>query len=302
MYTEVGQRHEPPWQIHTADGPLLAVAVHNGHAVRQDVANLLALAPPERLREEDPYTGRWTAIAPSRVIVQRSRFEVDLNRPRDKAVYLDPADAWGLSVWKESLPSSVVSRSLAIYDRFYRTLHQAIARLVRRYGRVVVLDLHSYNYRRAGPDQPSEDPVANPDINIGTGTMDRPRWARVVERAVTELRAADVEGRQLDVRENVRFFGGHFPRWVHDTFPESACALAIEVKKFFMDEWTGELDEGQFAAVGRALASMVPGLIEELQRSDLCHQEQRRRHVRRAGEGRHRAAGAQPARPPQSSR
>jgi hypothetical protein len=42
--------------------------------------------------------------------------------------------------------------------------------------------------------------------------------------------------------------------------------LAIEVKKFFMDEWTGELDAAQHTAIGRALAETVPGVLEELRR------------------------------------
>jgi hypothetical protein len=42
--------------------------------------------------------------------------------------------------------------------------------------------------------------------------------------------------------------------------------LSIEFKKFFMDEWTGDLDEVQHDAIGRALAGTVPGVLEELQR------------------------------------
>ncbi len=54
MYTEVRSHSEAPWQLTAGDGPLLAAAVHNGHFVRQDVADRLALSPQERLREEDP--------------------------------------------------------------------------------------------------------------------------------------------------------------------------------------------------------------------------------------------------------
>lgn len=50
------------------------------------------------------------------------------------------------------------------------------------YGRFLVLDLHSYNHRRAGPNAPPADPERNPEVNIGTGTMDRGRWA--AERAL----------------------------------------------------------------------------------------------------------------------
>jgi hypothetical protein len=68
----------------------------------------------------------------------------------------------------------------------------------------------------------------------------------------------------LDVRENVRFLGGNFCRWIHRTFPTKACALAVEFKKFFMDEWTGEVDRRQLQELRSALESTRRGLIEAL--------------------------------------
>jgi hypothetical protein len=68
----------------------------------------------------------------------------------------------------------------------------------------------------------------------------------------------------LDVRENVRFRGGHFSKWVHERFPDSACVLAIEFKKTFTDEWTGHADRARIAWLGRALASTIPGVVAEL--------------------------------------
>ena len=69
------------------DGPIVATAIHDGHAVRPEVAELLALDSATRLREEDPFTGRLAAVAPTYLVALRSRFEIDLNRPRDQAVY-----------------------------------------------------------------------------------------------------------------------------------------------------------------------------------------------------------------------
>ena len=264
MYSEMSDPREAPWRFTVGEGPLIAVAVHNGHAIRQDIAEFLALSPRDRLREEDPYTGRWTTIAPSRFVVERSRFEVDLNRPREKAVYLDPVDAWGLSVWKEPLPDAIVQESLRLYDAFYDRLEGMLSTLLIRHERVVVFDLHSYNHRRGGSDGPLADPAANPEINVGTGTMPRDVWAPVVDRFMDDLRSWRFRGRQLDVRENVRFQGGELPRWVHTTFPGRACALAVEVKKFFMDEWTGAADEPMIEELGRALGSTVPGILEAL--------------------------------------
>ncbi len=257
---------EPIWRLAHGDGPLVAVAIHAGHAVRDEVARYLALDDDGRLREEDPFTDSWTAIAPTRVVARRSRFEVDLNRPRERAVYRRPEDAWRLNVWKSELPETVIAESLAEYDAFYATMQDVLKEIERHCGRFFVFDLHSYNHRRDGPDASPADEAENPQVNIGTGTMDRTRWAPVVDRFIAELRAYDFPGGRLDVRENVKFRGGHFSRWVHETFPQTACALAIEFKKFFMDEWTGEADGDLVQAIGDALRSTTQGVLEQLGR------------------------------------
>lgn len=260
-----------PWYLERGDGPLLATAIHDGSVVRPEFSSIMALSETERLREEDPFTAAWTSVAPTRLIARHSRFEVDLNRPRDRAVYLTPADAWGLKVWNRPLSEDEVDRLLAIHDAFYDEVKGLLERMVRRYGRIVVLDLHTYNQRRNGPDGPPADQRENPEVNLGTGTMDRSRWAPLVDRFIVDLRNVDFLGHNLDVRENVKFRGGHFPNWIHQHFPDSVCVLSIEFKKFFMDEWTGAPDMVQLNAIERALKSTVWGLHEELIKLSLKH-------------------------------
>lgn len=254
------------WEIEVGDGPLVASAIHDGHVLREEVATAFLLAEPSRLREEDPYTAVWTQVAPTRIVARQSRFEFDLNRPREAAVYREPKDAWGLALWKQSPQDAVVARSLQRYDEFYREVEDLFASKSAQHGKFVVFDLHSYNHRRDGPDGEPADPDANPEVNIGTRTMNREYWAPVVERFIADLRAFDFAGRHLDVRENVKFFGGNLGRWAHTKFPESACVLSIEFKKFFMDEWTGALDERQHLAIREALRSTVAGVSAELQK------------------------------------
>jgi N-formylglutamate amidohydrolase len=245
---------EPPiWTAEIGEGATVACAIHDGHYIRPDVLDCLALSETQRLYEEDPYTAGWTTIASTRLIGGRSRFEFDLNRPREKAIYLLPADAWGLDIWRCSPSLSVVEESLRAYDAFYADLRRILERLVDRHGKVVVFDLHSYNHTRGGAGGVPADSLGNPEINLGTATMDRRRWSPVVDRWLEVMRASDYLGRRLDVRENVKFFGGQLPRWIHENFPHSVCALAIEVKKFFMNEWTGELDVRQHQAIGASL-------------------------------------------------
>ena len=94
--------------------------------------------------------------------------------------------------------------------------------------------------------------------------MNRSRWGSLVERFINDLSNNEFQGQKLDVRENVKFRGGNFSRWIHETFPDTVCALAIEVKKTFMDEWTGIRNDVDFAAIHEAFASTIPGLRDEL--------------------------------------
>lgn len=252
------------FRLERGQQPLVAAAIHDGHRVRPPLEALLALSEAERLREEDPFTASWTSVARTRVVGLRSRFEVDLNRPREQAVYIHPRDAWGLQVWKAEPGGEIVEHSLAEYDAFYAAVHELFSHLEKQFGKFVIFDLHTYNHRRQGTGSRVADPELNPEVNIGTGTMERALWAPVVERLMRDLRNFDFAGRRLDVRENVKFQGGQFPRWTHQNFPASACAIAIEWKKFFMDEWSGEPDVAQVELIRRALESAVPGVLEEL--------------------------------------
>lgn len=248
--------------------PIVATAIHAGHALDPQIAGAIALSDDERLREEDPGTERFTEIGVTRVIVRRSRFEVDLNRPRDGAVYATPEAAWGLRVWKAGgAPREALALGRREHDEFYAAMETLLAGFAARFGRFAVYDVHSYNHRRNGSDAPPEDEAENPEINLGTGALGtgalgaggRERWAPVVDRFAAELRAHG-----LDVRENVKFQGGHFPRWVAQRFPESACPLAIEVKKVYMDEWTGRIDDREVRRIRKAFAATLPGVAQAL--------------------------------------
>lgn len=258
--------HEQIWTIYPGDGPLIATAIHDGHDARAEVASLFALRDEQRLREEDPYTESFTHVAPTRVIGTRSRFEVDLNRQREGSVYIRPEQAWGLNVWKSAPPQDLIDRSLAEYDAFYNSMHDLFEGVRQQHGSFVVFDIHSYNHRRNGIDAPVDSPEENPVVNIGTGMLDRDRWAGLVDRFIEGMRLAGGKHSPLDVRENVKFKGGNLARWTHETFGSAACVLSIEFKKVFMDEWTGVLDPHKRDSLHAALAATVPGVLEDLKR------------------------------------
>jgi len=243
--------------------PLVTTAIHAGHELRPAIERRMALDEATRLREEDPYTDRLTAAGGTAVVVHRSRFELDLNRPRDGAVYTTPDTCWGLDVWRTPLTDEEIDGSLALYDQFYAALARELDRLATE-GPFLVLDMHSYNHRREGPDADPADPEGNPEVNIGTGSLDRDRWGHLVDRCIDAFGGCEVAGRTLDVRENVRFRGGHLSEWVHERYDGTGCALAVEVKKTFMDEWTGEVDEDHLRQLTSAFACVVPLLLGEL--------------------------------------
>jgi N-formylglutamate amidohydrolase len=245
------------------EGQLVSTAVHAGHDLRPAVAARMAIDDETRRREEDPFTDQLLGDVGSRVFVRRSRFEVDLNRRRDAAVYLRPEDAWGLDVWTDRLPDAEVEASLAVYDDFYAAFAARLDRLAAS-GPFVVLDVHSYNHRRQGPDGPAAAESDNPEVNVGTEALDQQRWGPLIGRFIDDLGAQRVAGHHLDVRQNVRFRGGHLSRWVAGRYPETGCVLAIEFKKVFMDEWSGEPDVAHITEIAGALAAAVQPTLDVL--------------------------------------
>ncbi len=259
-------REDKLWTFVGGPGPIIATAIHDGDDLRPEVSKIIKLSDSDRLREEDPYTSSWVDVADSSLVAHRSRFEVDLNRPRDKAVYIEPDDCWGLDVWHQKPSNEIVARSLEQYDAYYSLLSDHLLETREKEGKFVVLDIHSYNHRRGGPNSAPESPDENPEVNIGTGSLTHDMWRPLVNRFMDELRSFDFMGRRLDVRENVKFKGGNQVRWIHENHSGSGCGLAIEFKKFWMDEWTGQTDQEMIEGIRAALSSTIPGLREELKR------------------------------------
>jgi len=243
------------WTLRQGPGPVVATAIHDGHDLRPEVARAMALSGADRLREEDPFTGEAVAGVPTNIIVHRSRFEFDLNREPEGAIYRTPEQCWGLQVWNGEPDEALFERSLAIHGEYYVMLGQLLDGIARRHKRFVLIDAHSYNHRRDGPDgepMPQEDA---PDINIGTFSMPREQWAFLLDPLIEAMRGFDFNGRRLDVRENIAFQGrGYQTRFVHERYPGKGCAIALEFKKFFMDEWTGVPDPAELKAMREFVA------------------------------------------------
>ncbi len=238
------------WTVQRGSGPIVATAIHDGHELRPEIAAAMKLSDAGRLREEDPFTGQAVQGVPTHVIAHRSRFEFDLNRGADGAIYQTADQCWGLDVWHEPLGPRLVTTSLAIHAAYYRMLAGLLDEIAAEHDKFVLIDVHSYNHRRDGPDGVPTDPAAAPDVNIGTFSMPRDEWAFLLDPLMEAMRGFDFNGRRLDVRENVAFQGkGEQTRFVHDRYSGHGCAIALEFKKFFMDEWTGEPNRTELTAM-----------------------------------------------------
>lgn len=236
------------------NSPIVCTAIHNGHVLSTEVKSNIAVSESIRLMEEDPYTERFTEMCSNTIIGKTSRFEVDLNRSVKKCIYLEPKDAWGLRTRKTKPSDVVISRSIKEYHDFYSSAKDHFRHLEKKFGKFFVYDIHSYNHHRKGVNAEYDDPKQNPEIIIGTNNISE-NWFPLVDKIKNKLTDYDYFGRYLDVRVNVKFQGGHFSRWIHNNFPDSACCIAIEFKKIWMDEWTGNVYENKLNKLIKALNS-----------------------------------------------
>lgn len=256
---------DPGWEVVRGDGPVLATALHQGHGMRDELRPYLAVSGDERRRDEDPITGYWASAGDNIFRSNRSRFEVDLNRPRVLALSTDPKHTWGRKIWRAQPPRAVVDTALRQHDAFYAFMDQWIDELIATHGAVLILDIHSYNHRREGPQSGAAPLANNPDLDIGATTVDKHRFGTVVDTLKHSLLSSPVHGRRLDVRTNVRYpDGGHFPEWVYSRFNHWACTITLEFKKFYMDEWHGDVSLPIVDDILRSLETAVHDTKPEL--------------------------------------
>ncbi len=243
--------------------PIIATAIHNGHYIRPDLKDNLIISDEDRKREEDPYTNSIIRSYDNRIVVNTSRFEVELNRNRDRAIYKTPEDCWGLEVWKRQLKESEIQQSLAEYDSFYRRLDSAISETIKSFGYAIVLDVHSYNHHRLGLGQPYDSQEDNPQIILGTTNMPR-TYLESIYKIQKKFQENIYQGKKLDCRIDIKYPGGTMSRHLHREFPGKVFSLAIEFKKTFMNEWTGELYRDKMEELITALQSITPLLTKDL--------------------------------------
>ncbi|MFQ5642421.1 MAG: N-formylglutamate amidohydrolase [Thiogranum sp.] len=208
----------------------VCTAIHNGHRLRPDLLEKCALDDAQRLREEDPWTADITANMPITVVANDSRYEYDLNRAPETCVY---EEAWGQAVWKEPLSDAEKARSMAKYNTFYRVLGALYEKLESLHPRVLVYDVHSYNYRRPGMGDV-------PLFNIGTEQLDTRRWQATIDQWLERLNGIRLPGIEVRAAINEIFYGRGYQATFIGRHCRNTLVLPTEVKKVFMDELSGK--------------------------------------------------------------
>jgi N-formylglutamate amidohydrolase len=241
--------------------PVIALAIHSGHALRDELVALSAPSEAERFYEEDPFTERLLAPWPIAAWTDVSRFEVDLNRPEETAVYLDAGMCWGIVPWRAPLPEEILARSRARHREAMALLDAWVDEAVARFGVAVVLDFHSYNYQRTTPVPAWWEDLGKPVINLGTRDT-HPRFRPLLDELLAAFQTLRWQGRPITVGENVVFKGGYVHGRLQARHPDAVLCPSIELKKVFMDERTGRLDDAGFAGFAAEVNAAIAGALE----------------------------------------
>lgn len=217
------------------------VALHAGNRVRTNLDPVMSATAEERFREEDPYTNRFLNGLPIQIIARDSRFEYDLNREPHRAIYGHERNIWGIRVWNKELNEKERNLSL-ISHREFHDLMDVVVRYLLLHGKYALLfDIHSYCFQRKGAIPWYRDP--NPEINIGSKAVNRTVFGKIIEDFKQFLYGLNIDDHPIRVKENAVFGGGYLARRLSKAYPDRLLVLAMEYKKIFMNELTGELDK-----------------------------------------------------------
>lgn len=245
------------YHISYANSPFWAFAIHDGHEIDPSLLPYLDIDETGRLREEDPHTAKIATLPFNRLVVSTSRFQLDINRDIENAVYLHPEQAWGLEVWKKDLPSYLVDQLYRHHDHIYSIIDKLIESTIDRYGYFVVYDIHSYNAKRSGSEEVIDE-ESNPQMILGTA-HNHEKWATLAQLFMESIRQQATD-QQIDIRENIKFSGGNLSKYINSKYREYGCVLSIEFRKDFMDEWSGEVFPKKLAACKQILLNTVETL------------------------------------------
>ena len=228
--------------------PYACAAVHDGHQFRKGLWDNCLHTEYERWYEEDPETKHMVLSHPILIAGCDSRFEYDLNRKPEEAVF---DTAWGKQLWKQPLKSEEKQKSLAKHSNFYKVVHALISKLEEKFGVCVVYDIHSYNWQRWDREVPT--------WNLGTSNIDNSRFGEQVEAWRQALESIQLPHNiKQTAKVNDTFQGnGYFLKFITNNF-KNTLVLATEIAKVYCDEYQQIIFPEVVAAVEQQLQRLLP--------------------------------------------
>lgn len=204
----------------------IAAAVHDGHQFRRELWDNCLHTEYDRWFEEDPATKAMIANQPIVLAGMDSRFEYDLNRGPENAIY---TDAWGKQLWKSPLPQKMVDTSLTKHNNFYRVTHALVETIEDKHGTCLVYDMHSYNWIRWNREVPT--------WNLGTANIDNGRFGEFVEswrKLLADFKLPDDIVSTAKINDTFQG-NGFFLKYITQHF-KNTLVMATEIKKVYCDE------------------------------------------------------------------
>ena len=227
--------------------PYVCGAVHDGHQFRKELWSNCLHTAYERWYEEDPATKAMVQTHPIVIAGTDSRFEYDLNRTPETAIY---TDAWGKQLWKNPLSDEMHSKSLQKHHNFYKVVHALLYKLEEKFNTCIVYDMHSYNWKRWDR--------AVPTWNLGTTNVDEKRFENEIASWREMLENMPLPNGIVSTSKiNDTFQGnGYFLKYITNNF-KNTLVLATEIAKVYCDELTQTMYPEVVIAVENYLKSAV---------------------------------------------
>jgi len=233
--------------------PYMCGAVHDGHQFRKDLWDNCLHTAYERWYEEDPETKHMVISHPILIAGCDSRFEYDLNRDPENAVF---DTAWGKQLWKAPLPTIEKEKSLQKHSNFYRVVQALVSKLEEKFDVCIVYDMHSYNWQRWDREVPT--------WNLGTSNIDNERFGKAVESWRQTLASIELPNNiKQTAKINDTFQGnGYFLKYITKNF-KNTLVLATEIAKVYCDEYKQVIYPEVVDAVEQQLQSLLPKHADE---------------------------------------
>lgn len=270
--------------LDTARLPVLIAVPHAGRDYPDDILQNLRVAPEVLERLEDRHADMLLpdaeALGAPVLVAHAARAWIDLNRgpsevdpqmiadaPRTAFAQPSAKVRGGLGLvprrladhgdlWRRPFPqSAIAARISALHDPYHRALSQALASLKARFGRALLIDLHSM------PPLRPEGSAVPPGIVLGD------RFGRSASGALCDLAMRTMTRLGFEVALNHPYAGGYVLDR-HGRPSRDIHALQVEVdRSLYLDADLKTPGDG-LIHVRAALVELIEALSEDLLRCD----------------------------------